>query len=194
MPQPQGPRDVRCQIGPWWMSSSGACSGIKQPEMLKTPGNRSSGRDNHLVVGVHDMVEIINRLRHCPRLEYISFNHTGMGQEAGQALLQILHERCWPSLNDIDISGNPHLGNDLVGVELASVLEEGSLPQLERLNVGNTGLGREGAERLLGGLIEKASVCCPKLEEVTVAQCGIDEEWKERMMSCGIDLWIQLWC
>lgn len=93
----------------------------------------------------------------------------------------------WPNFYHFSLISNPDLGDEIVGEGLAKVIEEGRLPLLKKLRVDETGLTREGAERLLGAI--ETSRECPELKTVVMDEALLsDGDWKERFKGRGIEL------
>jgi Ran GTPase-activating protein (RanGAP) involved in mRNA processing and transport len=139
-------------------------------------------------VGDHAVAQVIEALSggRCPNPRSLGMRETGMGEEAGQALLQALRDKAWPQLARLDVASNGLLGDATVGVGLAEVLERGACPRLEELAIEECGLSKEGGERLRQALMSGA---CPKLKKLCVDE-DLDVDWEEAMASCDDEVMI----
>lgn len=176
----------------------GGCPGLKELEISNVDMGVRGGRalalalaSGHLsslqlvkfvqhrpVIGDNTMSQIIRGFQSCQQMEAFDVYSTGMGEEAGQALLETLLRGPWLYLKRIELSSNRDLGNDVVGMGLAEVLERNKFPRLQTLNVYRTGLSQEGVDRLLG-VIEKGA--CPMLGLVSMDRDLVSEEWMTRL-------------
>jgi len=101
-------------------------------------------------MGDGHMADVIKALgTACPGMQWFSACTTGMGSQAGEALLQVLREGRWRHLSYLAVSENPDLGDAIVGFGLAQVIASGTLPQLSSLYISGCGLREEGAEHLV---------------------------------------------
>jgi len=112
-----------------------------------------------------NMVELIGALASsCAGLCRLCLTCVGMGPEAGEVLLQALAENAWPHLRALDVFGND-IGDAIIGVRLAKVLEGGGGSLLEDLRVRGCGLSNHGIQCLLEAFRKGA---CPKLTVLSV--------------------------
>ena len=117
-------------------------------------------------IGDDAMAQIITTLGsgRYAHLRSISAFDTGMGQLAGQALVQVLRAEAWPDLEALGLLQNPDLG-DVVGIGIAGAFAAGAGARLDKLVVRDIGLTEVGARSLLEALRAGA---CPILDVLLV--------------------------
>lgn len=92
----------------------------------------------------HETAQIVIGLKKCPRLTCMYLPNLGMREQAGQALLDGLRDNAWPHLNELDVSDNPDLGDEILVDGLIEVLEGGACSKLEEMIASRTTLTGEG--------------------------------------------------
>lgn len=153
--------------------ASGQMSRLERLELGPTQNFREPvlGR-----IGDEALARIAVAVGSCRRLRILVLSDQNMGREAGLTLLQTLREGPWTYLEEVVLFGNPCLGDELVGVDLGQLLEEGGFPRLRMVRVEYTGLSREGASRLQETM---AKGRCPALEFVCTDYDSEEEEEEE---------------
>lgn len=120
------------------------------------------------------MANVIRALASGPsrgKLLKLNAGGTGMGEEAGHALLEALREGAWPKLEKLSCNRNG-LGDGIVGEGLAEVVEGGVGSWLKSLDVQWCDMTEAGGERLCLALRRGA---LPRLEHLMVhKRLGVD--------------------